>query len=98
MDYTKSEIHGLVLLLKSFDYVHVPLVDILVENIDYSDGLKLPGPNGTKSARLFHVLDLFYPDVLFVLNLPQEDLPLYVHLEESSLKKIIVTWRLKIGK
>lgn len=98
MRYTKEDIKSLIEHLKTYGesgLMYYPIYGVFEEHLENLTELSIPGD--MISALIVSTLEVLFPDILFALKIPQEDLPLYLG-SKTPLENIIATWRLKIGK
>lgn len=90
MDFKKEDIISLVDYLKMYGDKYWALIELLMSHADYFDF----GPNSMGAALFIKDLKTYFPDVIWAMNIPEEDLPLYAS-GEHDLEAPIARWRLK---
>ena len=94
MTYSYKDICSLVLFLKGYekDGYHY-LISFFTDHLPHlQNGLKEPGSAG--SALVIKELEQWYPDALYALRMPENELPLYLD-RRVGMEYPIVLWRMQ---
>jgi len=98
--YTKENIQSLIIDLKGYEATYEVLIDFLEELLKkglFDFGLSKPGSQS--SAYILKEMGEVFPDILSILFLPKEDLPLFINRSSEIIQEHpVACWRLRIDK